>query len=132
MTITDTTDQTSGIRITLTESTLDSYVTNQHGNDSVKYIDKYRDTEWSVKVLRNNEVLTDTVFSKENFGDHLESEFLGVANFHGYWIRRIQPDKIEFFGVIAKPETDWSFAFYHYLDLRTRKFAVKEHIDEEF
>ena len=130
-TATDTTDETSGIKITITEKTLDTYVTNEHGNDSVKYVDKYRDTEWLLNVSKLGEVVVDTVLHKEDFTDHLANDFLGIANFHGYWISKIEPDRIEFFGVIAKPETDWSFAFYHNLDLRTGKFSVTEHVDED-
>ena len=129
--IQDTTDQATGITITITEKTLDTYVTNEHGNDSVKYVDKYRDTEWLIKVSRNQELVVDTVLRKEDFAGDLQREFLEVANFHGYWIKTIQPDKVEFFGVIAKPETDWAFAFYHNLDLTTRQFSIKEHVDED-
>lgn len=129
--ITDTTDQSTGITVYIVERKLDTYVIDEHTSDSIKYIDKYRDTEWLLKVSKENVPLLDTVLRKETFRDHMDDEFMGIANFHAYWIRSIQPDKIEFFGVITKPETDWSFAFYHTLNLNNRKFDIKEHVDDD-
>lgn len=130
LTITDSTDQATGITVSITERTLDTYVINEHASDSIKYVDKYRDAEWLLKVSRKNVPLLDTVLRKETFRDHMDDEFMDMANFHGYWIRSIQPDQIEFFGVITKPETDWSFAFYHTLNLNNRQFDIKEPVDE--
>jgi hypothetical protein len=97
----------------------------------VKYLDKYRDTERQVRILKDNIILIDTVLRKETFGAGLDKTFLDISNFHGYWIKRIEADTIEFFGVISKPETDWSYAFHHYFDTKTKTFVIKEHLDEE-
>jgi hypothetical protein len=55
---------------------------------------------------------------------------MNIANFYGYWINNVTADKIEFFGTIGKPETDWTFAFYHYFDVKTKTFEIKELEDE--
>lgn len=129
--IKDTLVQSLGIQIIITERTLDSYVTNEHTEEKTKYIDKYRDIERTVKITRNKEVLVDTVFNKEMFKGILNQDFMNIANFYGYWINNVTADKIEFFGTIGKPETDWTFAFYHYFDVKTKTFEIKELVDEE-
>ena len=127
----DTTVQSLGIQIIINDKTLDSFVTNEYTIDKVKYLDKYRDTERQVRILKDNIILIDTVLRKETFGAGLDKTFLDISNFHGYWIKRIEADTIEFFGVISKPETDWSYAFHHYFDTKTKTFVIKEHLDEE-
>ena len=74
--------------------------------------------------------MVDTVFKKSNFTELTEEDFLKVSTFHRYWFNKIENDTIELFGVINKPETDWSVAFYHFLDLKSGTFETKEHIDE--
>ena len=127
----DTIIHTLGIQITITEKTLDSYVANEYANDDLKHVDRYRDVERQLKILKDSMVLVDTVFKKETFKGLLDKGFLELSNFHGYWINKVEADKIEFFGVIAKPETDWTFAFYHYFDVKTKTFEIKEHVDED-
>lgn len=127
----DTIVESLGLQIIINEKTLDSYVTNEYTIDDVRHIDKYRDIERQLKILKDNEILVDTLLRKEMFGADLDQEFLNISNFHGYWVNKIQADTIEFFGVISKPETDWSYAFYHYFDTKTKTFVIKEHIDEE-
>jgi len=127
--IVDTIIQTLGIRITITEITLDTYVTNQHTDNNLKYVDKYRDIERTLKILKDNTVLVDTIFRKETF--NLNKEFAAISNFYSYTTNKVESDKIEFFGLIGKPETDWTFAFYHYFDVKTKKFEIKELEEEE-
>jgi len=127
----DTIIQTLGIQITITEKTLDTFVTEEYTNDSIKHIDKYRDIELQLKILKDNQVLVDTLFKKETFKEFLNKGFLEVSNFHGYWINKVEADKIEFFGVISKPETDWTFAFHHFFDVKTKEFKIKEEVDED-
>ena len=129
--IKDTVFQTSGIRITLTEKTLDTYVTSEHSDNHLKYVGKYRDIERNLTIVKDDEVLVDTLLTKESFAGILNKEFIDIANFYRYSTGKVDTDKIEFFGLIGKPETDWSFAFYHYFDLTTRKFEIKELVDEE-
>jgi len=127
----DTIVESLGLQIIINEKTLDTYVINEYTIDNVKHVDKYRDIERQLKILKENEILVDTFLRKETFGADLDKEFLNISNFHGYWINKIQADTIEFFGVISKPETDWSYAFFHYFDTKTKTFVIKEHIDEE-
>jgi hypothetical protein len=129
--IMDTVFQTLGIRITITEKTLDTYVTNEHSDNNLKYVDKYRDIERNLIILKNDEVLVDTILTKETFTGILNKEFMDISNFYSYSTSKVDSGKIEFFGLIGKPETDWSFAFYHYFDLKTKKFEIKELEDEE-
>ena len=119
------------LRISIQSRTLDSYVTNEFESDGKKYIDKYRDSEKHLRILKGKQVVVDTIFIKETFVDYAGQEFLDIANLRGYWFNEIEDNEIEFFGVINKPETDWSYAFYHFFDLSTQEFRIKEHIDEE-
>ena len=75
--------------------------------------------------------MIDTVFTKQTFAEFTGQEFLGISNFHGYWFNNVTDNTVELFGLISKPETDWTFAFYHYFDLKASKFTVMEYVDEE-
>tara|TARA_B110000090_G_scaffold185572_1_gene213708 strand:- start:178 stop:777 length:600 start_codon:yes stop_codon:yes gene_type:complete len=127
----DTIFSAQNLRISIQSRTLDSYVTNEFESDGKKYIDKYRDSEKHLRILKGKQVVVDTIFIKETFVDYAGQEFLDIANLRGYWFNEIEDNEIEFFGVINKPETDWSYAFYHFFDLSTQEFRIKEHIDEE-
>ena len=128
----DTIVSDSNLKILITNSFLDSYVINEFESEGRKYVDKYRDSEKHLTIELSNVVIIDTILRKDDFSEYAGQDFLEIANFHGYWFNKIENDTIELFGVINKPETDWSFAFYHYLDLNSGKFKIKEHIDEEF
>ena len=127
----DTIISALNLKISIQSTTLDSYVTNEFESDGRKYIDKYRDSKKHLKILNGNQVILDTTFVKETFVDYAGQEFLDIANLHGYWFNGIDENVIEFFGIINKPETDWSYAFYHFFDLSNREFRIEEHIDEE-
>ncbi|GAB2991009.1 hypothetical protein GCM10027284_04630 [Cyclobacterium sediminis] len=127
----DTIISSQNLKISIKSKSLDSYVTNEFVIEGKKYIDKYRDSEKHLLVRRSNEILMDTVLRKSDFLELTGDDFLKIADFHGYWFNGIENDTIEFFGAINKPETDWSVAFYHYFDLKTKTFKIKEHIDEE-
>lgn len=127
----DTIISALNLKISIQNTTLDSFVINEFEIEGVKYIDKYRDHEKHLIIEKSNEVIIDTVFKKSNFMEVTGEDFLKLADFHGYWFSKIENDSIEFFGVISKPETDWSVAFYHFLDLKSMTFELQEHIDEE-
>ncbi|PIV50213.1 MAG: hypothetical protein COS19_04720 [Flavobacteriaceae bacterium CG02_land_8_20_14_3_00_34_13] len=127
----DTIISSHNLQISIKSKSLDSYVTNEFEIEGKKYIDKYRDSEKHLLIRRSNEILLDTVLRKSDFSELTGDDFLKIADFHGYWFNRIENDTIEFFGAINKPETDWSIAFYHYFDLKTKSFKIEEHIDEE-
>ena len=94
------------IEISITKSYLDSFVTNEFENEGKKQVDKYRDAEISLKIKQDNKILLDTLFRKENFNNYIDNNFQKIAVFHGYWLNEIDNEKIQFFGTIAKPETD--------------------------
>ena len=132
-----TSDQTDtllfkqNLSITITKTSKDTYVRNEYEVEGINHIDKYRDFNYHIVITETDEVLVDTVFVKENFLEYTGQEFLDIAKFHGYWFNKIEGNIIELFGVINKPETDWSFAFYHNYNLTTRKFELVEFVDEE-
>ncbi|UZR93255.1 hypothetical protein [Chondrinema litorale] len=119
------------LKITVTNTFTSSYVKDEYEIDGIKHIDKYRDSEKRFIIELSNEILLDTTFIKEDFVNYTGVDFLETANFHAYWFEKIEGDTIELFGVVGKPETDWVFAFSHYFDLKSRKFKVKEHIEDE-
>ncbi|NQX81968.1 MAG: DUF4738 domain-containing protein [Flavobacteriaceae bacterium] len=127
----DTIISARNLRISIQNRFLDSFVTNEFESKGIKHIDKYRDSEKHLVIKSSNEILVDTIFKKNDFLEIAGQDFLKIADFHGYWFNGIKDDTIELFGVISKPETDWSFAFYHYFDLKTKTFKVEEYIDEE-
>jgi hypothetical protein len=101
------------LEISITKSYLDSFVTNEFENEGKKQVEKYRDAEISLKIKQNNKILLDTLFRKENFNNYINKNFQNIAVFHGYWLDGIDNEKIQFFGTISKPETDWAFDFHH-------------------
>jgi hypothetical protein len=127
----DTIISALNLKISIKSTTLDSYVTNEFESDGRKYIDKYRDSKKHLKILSGNQVILDTTFVKETFVDYAGQEFLDISNLHRYWFNGIDENVLEFFGAINKPETDWSYAFYHFFDLSNQEFRIEEHIDEE-
>lgn len=119
------------LQITIIRAYLDSYVLHEYEENGKKQIDKYRDAKISLTIKQNSKTLLDTVFRKEQFSKYGDKGFMRIAIFHSYWFRKLEKDKIEFFGVISEPETDWTFDFHHYFDLRTRKFFLKKEIGDE-
>ena len=127
----DTIISAQNLEISIKSTTLDSYVTNEFEIQGIKHIDKYRDSEKQLLIKKSNEILIDTVLKKSDFVELTGEDFLKIADFHGYWFNKIENDTIELFGVISKPETDWSFAFYHYFDLKSKTFKIEDHVNEE-
>lgn len=120
------------LEISITKSYLDSFVTNEFENEEKKQVDKYRDAEISLKIKQDNKILLDTIFRKENFNNYINKNFQKTAVFHGYWLDGIDNEKIQFFGTISKPETDWAFDFRHnfYLKNKSLKTEIIEETEE--
>ena len=120
------------IKISITKSYLDSFVTNEFENEGKKQVDKYRDAEISLKIKQDNKTLLDTLFRKENFNNYINKNFQNIAVFHGYWLDGIDYEKIQFLGTISKPETDWAFDFHHnfYFKNKTLKTEIIEETEE--
>lgn len=127
----DTTISDKQIQITIKRTELDSYVVNEYEVDGKKQTDKYSDAEISVTIKRQSQILLDTVFIKEQFLKYTDKGFLDIAIIHNYWFDKVDKDKIVFFGIISKPETDWTFAFNHSFDLTNGKLSFAEHTDSE-
>ena len=119
------------LQVIIIKTDLDSYVTNEYDDNGKKQIDKYRDAEITLIIKQNSQTLLDTVFKKKQFSQYADKDFMDIAIFHNYWFNKLDKDKIELFGVINKPETDYTFAFYHYFDLTNRKLNYVEHTDDE-
>jgi hypothetical protein len=119
------------IQITITRTDLDSYVVHEYEDDGKTQIDKYRDAEITLKVKQKSQIILDTVLRKDQFSKYAEKGFMNIANFHNYWFNTLENGKIELFGVISKPETDWSLDFHHYFDLTTKRLSFKEEINDE-
>ncbi len=127
----DTTISDRQIQITIKKTELDTYLVNEYEVNGVKQIDKYRNTEISVTIKKQSQILLDTVFIKEQFLKYTDKSFLDIATIHNYWFEKLDKDKIVFFGVISKPETDWTFAFNHSFDLTNGKLSFAEQADSE-
>ncbi|MGH2666644.1 DUF4738 domain-containing protein [Flavobacterium sp.] len=119
------------IQIRIIKTDLDSYVTNEYDEEGFKQIDKYRDAEIALTIKQHSQTLLDTVFRKEQFLKYGDKGFMDIAIFHNYWFNKLDKDRLELFGVISKPETDWTIDFYHYFDLTTRKLTFKQEINDE-
>jgi uncharacterized protein YcfL len=121
------------IQITIKKTDLDSYVIHEYEENGNKQIEKYRDAEISLTIKQNSQILLDTVFSKKQFSKYADKGFMEIAIFHNYWFNKLDKDKIELFGVITEPETDYVMDFYHYFDLTNRKltFIQKPEEDED-
>ena len=120
------------IKISITKSYLDSFVTNEFENEGKKQVDKYRDAGISLKIKQDNKILLDTLFRKENFNNYIDKDFQNIAVFYGYRLDGIDNEKIQFFGTIAKPETDWAFDFHHnfYFKDKSLKTETIEEIEQ--
>ena len=119
------------IQILLKKTYLQSFVLEEYEINDTIYKDMYRDSEVLLKVIQGEEILFDSTFSKATFSKFMDKEFLEIARLHNYWFRNLKDGRLEFFGVISKPETDWSFAFSHYFDLKTKTIQVEPYEEEE-
>lgn len=119
------------LEVTIIRTDLDSYIVNEYEDNGKKQIDKYRDAEIALIIKQNSETLLDTIFRKEQFSKYGDKDFMDIAIFHNYWFNTLDKDRIELFGVISKPETDWIIDFHHYFDLTTKKLTFKQEISDD-
>ena len=119
------------LQIIIIKTDLDSYVINKYFEDDKLYIDKYRDVEIALTIKHKTRTVLDTIFRKTQFSNYADEDFMKIANFHNYWLENIRKDKIELFGIICQPETDYCLSFYHYFDLKNRKLKFEEYIDDD-
>lgn len=125
----DTIVANNQIQIIILKTDLDSFVTNKYEIEGHTQIDKYRDAEIRLTIKQNAQTILDTVLRKQQFSKFADNEFMNIAIFHNYWFRNLDENKIELFGVIGQPETDYTLSFHHYFDLVNRKLIFVEDID---
>lgn len=119
------------IQITIKRTDLDTYVIREYEENGNRQIDKYRDAEISLTIKQNSQILLDTVFTKKQFSKYADKGFMDIAIFHNYWFNKLYKEKIELFGVISEPETDYALDFYHYFDLTNRKLIFVQKPEED-
>ncbi len=119
------------LQVTIKKIDLDSYVTCEYSYEGKKQIDKYRDAEITLTIKQNSQILLDTVFRKEQFSKYGDKGFMDIAHFHNYWFNKLEKNRVELFGVISKPETDYTLTFYHYYDLINKKLSFVEYTEDE-
>ncbi|WP_375579379.1 DUF4738 domain-containing protein [Marivirga tractuosa] len=127
----DTLINEQNIQIRITKTYLDSYVLDEYEINDTIYQDKYRDSKIQLDIREGESILIDSTFTKTAFSKFADKEFLDIARFHRYWFKNLKDGRLEFFGVISKPETDWSFAFSQYFDLASKELTVEPYEDEE-
>jgi len=127
----DTLIKEQNIQIRITKTYLESYVLDEYEIKDTIYQDKYRDSKIQLDIRKGDTILIDSTFTKTAFSKFVDKEFLSIARFHRYWFRNLKDGRLEFFGVIAKPETDWSFAFSQYFDLASKDLTIEPYEDEE-
>ncbi|UII32747.1 DUF4738 domain-containing protein [Fulvivirga ulvae] len=128
---TDTIVTELALQISVIRTALDSFVVQEYESNGTRYIYKYRNYENNLVIKKGGEVILDSTFTKNDFSKFTGQEFLRTAIFHGYWFKKIDNNTVVLFGTIDKPDTDWSFAFYHNYNLTTQEFEVLEHIDQD-
>lgn len=117
------------LHVTIIRTELDSYVEHEYVENGKKQIAKYRDAEIALTIEKGSQTLLDTVFRKEHFLEFGDQAFMDIAIFHNYWFDRLDNDRIEFFGVIGVPETDWTIDFHHYFDLSSKTLTFEQNIN---
>lgn len=122
----DTLIKKYNIEISIIEKSLNSNVTDTFVSRGIKYIDHYRDTQFSISVKKGELTVLDTLFQKENFENLAGEELIEQGNFISYQLNKITDSEVEFFGMINKPETDWSFPFYHQFNFKNDKLEIVE------
>ncbi len=130
--IQDTLFSESSFRVVISNVPSDTYVTQTYSDDQKTKTDYYQDIDKQVAVFQNDVQLVDTIFSKSGFDTHVDKEFILNSIFKNYWIDSYNSEKneIKFFGTLTKPETDWTFAFYHVFSIAENKFTVEPYIEE--
>ncbi len=120
----DTTMSDGQLQITIIKKDLDSYVTRENEQQ----IDKYRDAEITLIVKQKDHIILDTTFRKQQFSRYADAGLIDVAIFHNYWFKNLDNDRIELFGTISEPETDWALDFNHHFDLtkKSLEFIVQK------
>ena len=116
--------------LTITRSYQDSFITDEWTQEDTIYRVSYYDLSYNLLLKEGDQVIIDTSFNKSNIINPADSSFAQIAQFHGYWINRIDTIKnnITLYGTICKPDTDWCLFFNHIIDLKTGniEFVVPE------
>ena len=129
----DTLIGNGSIRVVISNKRLDTHVRQEYKTDDKTKIDNYLDLGKRIQIFQDGAELIDTVFTKNNFDSYLGTDFLEKAILKGYWLDDFNDENssLIFFGTITKPETDWTFAFYHIFSLEKEQFMVQIYEDEK-
>ena len=112
---------------------LGTYVTQEFEDEEEIRAYHYRNFSYKVTLKRENEAMLDTVLYKEAFKSLLDPAFLDSAIFRNYSFERydLKARQLYFFGIITKPDTDWTWAFYHIYSLESNDFVIEEYENGE-
>lgn len=113
------------IRLQISRTDLDTYVSREYDAGDKLQIDNYRDAEISLIISRDSNILLDTVFEKGQFLKYADKNFIDSSVFHNYWFKESDDDRLKFFGTISVPETDIGFGFEHDFDLKTNQLSFE-------
>lgn len=119
------------IRLQISKTDLDTYVSREYDADDKLQIDNYRDAEISLIISQDSKILLDTVFEKRQFLKYADKDFIDNSVFHNYWFKESDDDRLKFFGTISVPETDIGFGFEHDFDLKTNQLSFELLTDDE-
>lgn len=113
------------IRLQISRTDLDTYVSREYEIDDKLQIDNYRDAEISLMISRDSKILLDTVFEKRQFLKYADKNFIDSSVFHDYWFEGLADDRLKFLGTISIPETDIGFEFEHDFDLKSNQLSFE-------
>lgn len=121
-----------GLHLSITPKYLDTYVTQEWTQEDTTFRVRFHDLAFRLSIKRNNKVLVDTAFLKQDIISGTDNEFAEQAQFHGYWLNQLDGNELVMFGNICKPDTDWCLPFNHQINTETGEitFAVVEPEDE--
>lgn len=119
------------IRLQISKTDLDTYVSREYDADDKLQIDNYRDAEISLIISHDSKILLDTVFEKRQFLKYADKDFIDSSVFYNYWFKESDDDRLKFLGTISIPETDIGFEFGHDFDLKTNQLSFELLTDVE-
>lgn len=119
------------ITITIMKAYLDSFVVNEFDSEGRLYRDQYRDAAVRLTIRKQQQTISDTLFSKNSFRQLTSVDFLKSAVLQQYSFEKMSGDSLVFFGTINRPETDIAVDFYHYFDLKTCSYRLDIVPDDE-
>ena len=110
---------------------LNTYVIEEWEQEDTLYRIKLYEHSFNLIITKNDQPLIDTIFKKETFAAEMDTSFMNIAMFHGFWFKEyiIENDQLILHGNICKPDTDWCLYFNHIIDTETGniEFVIPEY-----